>query len=92
MTRLANTILELVQNGLWTVSVHAQNKLDERKVADWQVAAATDDGDLLVERPGGRPNPVIELDIALADGTPCKAVWALLPHGEAKLVTVHFYR
>ena len=90
MTRLAQTILRHVAAGRYELSAHAQNRLDERGIAEWQVIAASQAGRVVAERPGNRPNPVVEIVIDLADGSPCKAVWALRPGGTALLVTVHF--
>lgn len=58
----------------------------------WQVIAGAAEGRLLMERPWTEPNPSIELDQILADGTSVKVVWSWLAEASvAKLVTVHFY-
>jgi len=47
---------------------------------------------LLLERPDDKPNPAIEVQESLPDGTECKVVWSHLRRsGVAKLVTVHFF-
>ncbi len=47
---------------------------------------------LLLERPNDKPNPAIEVQERLPDGTEFKAVWSYLKRsGVAKLVTVHFF-
>jgi hypothetical protein len=72
--------------------VHAGNQLDERGIPDWQVVAGLAEGVLLRERPHGKPNPCVEVEQLLPDGTPVKAVWSWLPrHQVAKLVTVHYF-
>lgn len=49
-------------------------------------------GELLLERPDDKPNPAIEVQERLPDGTEFKAVWSHLSRsGVAKLVTVHFF-
>jgi len=59
---------------------------------EWQVVEGLRDGLLLVERVSASPNPTIEVRQQLADGTPIKAVWALLrKSGLAKLVTIHYF-
>ena len=59
---------------------------------EWQAVAGLDEGELLVERPRAKPNPVIEVREVLPDGTEFKAVWSHLKQtGVAKLVTVHFF-
>jgi len=56
------------------------------------VVAGIDDAKLIRERPDATPNPVVEFDQTLPDGTPFKAVWAWISAARtAKLVTVHFY-
>ena len=59
---------------------------------EWQVVAGIDDGVLLDERPDALPNPAVEVQESLPDGTEFKAVWSHLETtGVAKLVTGHFF-
>ena len=59
---------------------------------EWQVVAGVDDGELIVERLDATPNPAVEVNELLPDGTAFKAVWSHLRQSNvAKLVTVHFY-
>ncbi len=59
---------------------------------EWQAVFGLDKGNLLMERPDGTPNPVVEVKERLPDGTEFKAVWSHLKRsGVAKLVTVHFF-
>ena len=59
---------------------------------EWQAVVGLPDGELLVERPSAKPNPAVEVQQELPDGTQFKAVWSLLKRsGVAKLVTVHFF-
>jgi hypothetical protein len=59
---------------------------------EWQAVAGLEDGQLLSERPNATPNPAIEVQESLPDGTEFKAVWShLRQSGAAKLVTVHFF-
>ena len=59
---------------------------------EWQVVAGLEDGELLVERPSAKPNPAVEVEQILPDGTRFKAVWSILKQSSvAKLVTVHFF-
>ena len=92
MTHLAKTILRLIESGDWLLGTHADNALDDRGVAEWEVDVAMDGARLLAERPSAHPHPEVEFSGTLSDGTPCKLVWSLLkPGGPAKLVTLHFY-
>ena len=59
---------------------------------EWQVVAGLEDGELIAERRGAMPNPIVEVRETLADGSEFKAVWShLAQSGVAKLVTVHFF-
>lgn len=91
MASLFERIREAVRDGRYVIGVHAGNQLDERGILDWQVVAGLAEGVLLCER-DDRPNPAVEVEELLADGTSVKAVWSWLPHHRAaKLVTVHFF-
>jgi hypothetical protein len=58
---------------------------------EWQAVAALEVGELIAERPRGKPNPTVEVLASLPDGTEIKVVWShLRASGVAKLVTVHF--
>lgn len=66
--------------------------LRERSIMHWQIVSGLDEGRPVTQRPTSRPNPVVEVEQILADGTPVKAVWAWIkPLDMAKLVTVHFF-
>lgn len=74
------------------LSAHADEQIRERMVAVWQVIAGVRDGRQLVERPKDKPNPVVEVEQSLADGTPVKVVWAYVKSDDVALVvTVHFF-
>ncbi len=92
MGELFHRIRAAVAEGRYLVGVHAGNQLDERGIPDWQVVAGLPEGVLLCERPSDRPNPAVEVEQLLPDGTAVKAVWSWLPHHHAaKLVTVHYF-
>lgn len=92
MAALADRIMDAVANDRYVLSVHAVERLRERRVPEWQVAAGLAQGRLLSERPNDRPHPSIEVGQILADATPVKVVWAWLTQSRlARLVTVHFY-
>jgi hypothetical protein len=59
---------------------------------EWQVVSALAEGELIVERPEAKPNPVVEVRERLPDGVEFKTVWChLRKSGVAKPVTVHFF-
>jgi hypothetical protein len=91
MGRLFEKIREHVKEGRYVVGAHASERLDERGILEWQVIDGVDAAKLLQERTDAEPNPVVELEQLLADGTPVKVVWSLLkPLDIVKLVTVHY--
>jgi hypothetical protein len=74
------------------VSTHADDSLRERSITAWQVVMGARDGGPPAIRPRAKPNPVVEPERRLADGTPVKAVWAHISSIDAAtLVTVHFF-
>jgi hypothetical protein len=90
--RLADNIRQAVREERYVFGAHADQRLRERGIVGWQVAAGMDTGTLILERPDAIPNPAAEFDLILADGTPIKAVWAWIAVDRTtKLVTVHFY-
>ena len=91
MGKLWDQIRRAVNEDRFGVSVHADEQMKDRGIELWQVLEGVDSGKLLRERPKARPNPVVELEHGLADGTVVIAVWAWLGlERVAKLVTVHF--
>jgi hypothetical protein len=92
MGRLFAIIRKLVAEEKYVVGEHAVERLEERGILEWQVVAGLQEGEMVKERPRDRPNPVVDVEQTLPDGTRVKAVWAhLAGSGVAKLVTVHFY-
>ncbi len=92
MAQLSDAILQLIAQERYLIGIHAANMLEERGIMEWLVVAGVADGRILSERPTTQPNPTIEIDQTLADGTRCKTVWArVVRNNIAKLVTVHFY-
>ena len=92
MAKLFDTIRRLVAENKYVVGEHAVQRLEERRILEWQAVSGLEDGRLLLERPNDKPNPAIEVQERLPDGTEFKAVWSYLKRsGVAKLVTVHFF-
>ena len=72
------------------MSLHADERREERGVSAWQLVADFEDAQLVRERPGSQPNPSVVVTQLLVDGTEVEAVWAWLPQSRrAKLVTVY---
>lgn len=92
MAKLFDTIRRLVAEERYVVGEHASERLEERGIMEWQAVAGIEDGELIVERPDATPNPAVEIQETLPDGTEFKAVWSYLCQSHvAKLVTVHFF-
>ncbi|MGE0608447.1 MAG: DUF4258 domain-containing protein [Pirellulales bacterium] len=92
MGQLFDTIRQLVNAEKYAVSEHAAERLEERGIMEWQAVAGLEDGKLVVERANAMPNPIVEVEECLPDGTEFKAVWSYLRRSDiAKLVTVHFF-
>ncbi len=92
MGRLSDIIRTAVLEERYVIGEHASERLDERGIMEWQVVGVIADAVLLVERPRAKPNPAVEFQQVLPDGTGFKAVWSYLAKSNvAKLVTVHFF-
>ncbi len=92
MGKLFDTIRRLVAEEKYVVGEHAVQRLEERGILEWQAVLGLEDGELLLERSNDKPNPAIEVQETLPDGTEFMAVWSYLSRsGVAKLVTVHFF-
>ncbi len=93
MGQLLETIRRAIVEDRYLVGVHAAERLEERGIImEWQVVAGIGLAQLLAEKPNARPNPTIELEQELADGSAVKVVWSWLRQSNvAKLVTVHFF-
>jgi hypothetical protein len=92
MGQLFNTIRKLASENRYLIGLHALERLDERQIMEWQVVAGLQNGILILERPEAIPNPIVEVQEMLPDGTEIKAVWSCLPQSNvAKLVTVHYF-
>ena len=92
MGTLFTAIRRLVLESRYVVGQHATERPDERGILEWQVVDGIATGAPLAERPDALPNPSVEVQQTLADGTAVKAVWShLILLDVAKLVTVHFF-
>lgn len=92
MGRLWDVIRALVADDRYLVGEHAAERLEERRIMEWQAVAGLATAHLIAERPAAKPHPIVEVSELLPDGTEFKAVWSHLQQsGVAKLVTVHFF-
>lgn len=89
---LFDQIRRAVEQDRFVIGLHAHERIRERQMKVWHIVAGLASGRLLTERPDASPNPVVEVEQILPDGTPILAVWAWLPISRlAKLVTVHYF-
>jgi hypothetical protein len=92
MGNLFDTIRRRVTNGSYVVGQHASERLEERGILEWQVVDGIDEATLLSQRPADQPNPSVEVEQILADGTKVKVIWSHIISADlAKFVTVHFF-
>jgi hypothetical protein len=88
---LVELIKQAVREGDFLVSVHARERLAERRVRLWQVEAGLKSAGVEEVRPDDEPNPSIVVEEFLPDGTPVTVIWSWLESSnQAKLVTVYF--
>ncbi len=91
MGALADSIRRAVREERYVFGAHADQRLRERRIPGWQVVAGLESGKLVQERPGAAPNPVVEFEQTLPDGSPIRCVWAWISMDRtAKLVTAYF--
>jgi hypothetical protein len=91
MGLLADHIRQAVRDGRYVFGAHANHRLRTRRIMGWQVVDGLEIARLLRERPKSAPNPAVEFEQTLADGTTIKAVWSWIQSDQiAKLVTIHF--
>ncbi len=92
MPNLFEIIRQLVADEKYVIGLHASERLEERGIMEWQAVAELEDGTLMAERMDATPNPCVEVEEFLPDGTEFKAVWSHLRQSNvAKLVTVHYF-
>jgi hypothetical protein len=92
MAGLNENIRAAVAADRYVFSAHADQRLRERRIMAWQIVAGVQHARLLQEKPLEKPNPTVELEQLLVDGTAVKVVWAWMEtESAAKLVTVHFF-
>jgi len=76
MIVLFDQILAAVKAERYALSLHAENRLDERRVPAWQVIDGLESAKIVEERPGDEPNPTLVARQLLADGSEIEVVWA----------------
>ena len=89
---LVNTIRRAVSEGRYIATEHAEERLEERGIPLWQLEVGLSEGTVTAVRPLDEPNPSIEVEQELADGTKINVVWSYaIAADEARLVTAHFF-
>lgn len=91
MGKLYENIRKAVSEDRFVVSLHADERCEERGVTAWQLVSGLDTSVLIRERPGSQPNPSIIVRTELVDGTEVEVIWSWLETTQkAQLVTVYF--
>jgi len=88
---LLKTIREAVEEDRYELSIHADNRIEERGLMVWQIASALSDAKVLKARLDDRPWPSLLVSQILPDGTEVHAKWSYRSHDKmARLVTVYY--
>ena len=88
--RLFEEIRSAVREARYLISLHADERCEERGVTAWQVVSGLEEA-RLVKEGHSKPNPSVLVRQLLADGTEVEVVWSWLANSRrAKLVTVYF--
>jgi phosphoribosylformimino-5-aminoimidazole carboxamide ribonucleotide (ProFAR) isomerase len=88
---LFDAIREAVQQERYEVSIHADNRIEERRMTEWQIVTGVSAARLLKTRLHDRPWPSILLSETLPDGTEVYAKWSYRPRDRmARLVTIYY--
>lgn len=91
MAKLYERIKKAVREDRFVVSLHADERCEERGVSPWQVVEGLETSALLRERPRSQPHPSIVVRTELVDGTEIEVIWSWLEQTQrAQLVTVYF--
>jgi hypothetical protein len=73
MGRLFDVIRDLVTEDKYLVKEHAAERLEERRIMEWQAVVGLANARLIGERAEARPHPTVEVLELLPDGTEFKA-------------------
>ena len=93
MVNLEQNIRQAIASDEWAATSHADERLAERKVEAWQVAAASLTGVTMLVDPNALPNPKILIKGMLPDGTEVVIAWAWIESTrQAAVITVNFER
>ena len=88
---LFTRVLEAVEQERYEVSIHADNRIEERGMMVWQVVSGLRDGKLLRAELDDRPWPSVLVSQLLPDGTEVRAKWSHRSRDDmARLVTVYY--
>ena len=90
--KLVDAIRQAVAAGRWGLSSHAKKRIEQRGIVSWQLEAGLEGGSVTDVRPTDEPNPSIEVEQELADGTRVNVAWSyVILYDEALVVTAHFF-
>ena len=88
---LLSLIREAVEEERYEISIHADNRIEERGMMVWQATSGLREATLLEAEPGDRPWPSVLVSQLLPDGTEALAKWSYRSRdGMARLVTIFY--
>ena len=83
-------IRQAVAEDRYEISIHADNRIEERGMMVWQVASSLHEGTLLEVEPNDRPWPSVLVSQFLPDGAEVYAKWSYRSWDRmARLVTIY---
>ncbi|MBM4036758.1 MAG: DUF4258 domain-containing protein [Planctomycetes bacterium] len=89
--QLLARIEEAVRAERYEVSIHADNRIEERGMMEWHIVAGLPDADLLEAQLDDHPWPSVLLSQALPDGTEVYVKWSYRARDRmARLVTIYY--
>ena len=91
MRKIELRIRKAIKAGRWVFTDHAEERLAERGIEEWQVVEGVGPGETLEVHPESKPHPKVLIRQSLADGSTVVTVWAYLKSiNSAALITVYF--
>ena len=87
---LVDEIKQAVRDGRFLVSVHARERLAERRVRLWQVESGLESAAIVEIRPDDEPNPSIVVEKRFPTRAGHGGLVLACCQPQAKLVTVYF--
>ena len=93
MDRLYKLIHQAVESERIVFTVHADNRLLERRICRWQLIEGLAEGEVIQSHSSSKGNPKLVVRQTLPSGEDVVTVWGFLKSTrQARLITVYFPR